>query len=363
MSHSATIWALQQRGLTPAQRVVLFYLADRHNPDYGCFPSQAQLAADCEISRSGLNKLLDELQDRRLIRRERRVHPETHRQMSTRYILGFEKGFEAPSETIKAPDPCPETGHGNPQSEPVDKPKKAVSTVSDSVSKSRVHNLDTNLVSIQPVSTTTARASDEPVDNSPQGRCLAAAGRGLCPAGRQSITVTAEVIDGWLAAGFDLELDVLPVIASRTVAMRISPIRTWAYFSDAVREAHRSRVAKAERARNAENSMVWGGRGGADRQAAALAARSAVGGAASVTQAACPAGGGASGSTSAADGKTPTTHGDDPVLRFHADWVNGDRYLPQNAISNRMASALLKAGLVSRDRMRARGVPFVDGGR
>ncbi|MDO5623030.1 MAG: hypothetical protein Q4G24_16455, partial [Paracoccus sp. (in: a-proteobacteria)] len=80
-----------------------------------------------------------------------------------------------------------------------------------------------------------------------------------------------------------------------------------------------------------------------------------------------PAGSGvapaASAAPGAAVGTTPATPGNDPVLRFHADWVNGDRYLPQNAISNRMAAALLKAGLVSRERMQARGVPFVDGGR
>ncbi|SEG14890.1 hypothetical protein SAMN05421751_11282 [Jhaorihella thermophila] len=40
MSHYATTWAIRQRGLKPATKLVLWYLADRHNPDYGCFPSQ-----------------------------------------------------------------------------------------------------------------------------------------------------------------------------------------------------------------------------------------------------------------------------------------------------------------------------------
>jgi DNA-binding MarR family transcriptional regulator len=62
MSHKATNWAFQQRGLKPAERVVLLCLADRHNPDHGCFPSQEQLAADCEMSRSGLNVHLDALE-------------------------------------------------------------------------------------------------------------------------------------------------------------------------------------------------------------------------------------------------------------------------------------------------------------
>ena len=54
MSHRATNWAIQQRGLAPATKLVLWHLCDRHNPDYGRFPSQDQLAADAEISRAEL---------------------------------------------------------------------------------------------------------------------------------------------------------------------------------------------------------------------------------------------------------------------------------------------------------------------
>jgi hypothetical protein len=55
MSHKATNWAIQLRGLSPVTKLVLWYLCDRHNPDFGCFPSQDQLAADAEISRASLN--------------------------------------------------------------------------------------------------------------------------------------------------------------------------------------------------------------------------------------------------------------------------------------------------------------------
>jgi hypothetical protein len=34
MSHRATNWAIQQRGLAPATKLVLWHLCDRHNPDY-----------------------------------------------------------------------------------------------------------------------------------------------------------------------------------------------------------------------------------------------------------------------------------------------------------------------------------------
>ena len=107
MSHAATNWAIQRRGLKPTTKIVLWHLCDRFNPDYGCFPSQVRLAHDCEISRSTLNDHLGQLEAAGLLRRVPRIHPVTKRQMPTRYILGFEPGF-----TPHDPNPCPETGHG-----------------------------------------------------------------------------------------------------------------------------------------------------------------------------------------------------------------------------------------------------------
>jgi hypothetical protein len=104
MSHKATVWAIQQRGLKPATKIVLWFLCDRHNPDFGCFPTQARLADDAEISISALNEHLARLEELRLIHRVRVHDPRTHKRQATRYILGFEDGF--PQE------PCPETGDG-----------------------------------------------------------------------------------------------------------------------------------------------------------------------------------------------------------------------------------------------------------
>ena len=143
MSHKATNLAIQQRGLSPVTKLVLWHLCDRHNPDYGCFPSQDQLAADVEICRASLNVHREKLQATGLIRRERRVDEATHRQKSTRYILGFEDDFHA--------EPCPD------------------------LAKSRVHNLDTNRVR-EPVTTTTRDAGAR-IDL--DAACLAACGEGL----------------------------------------------------------------------------------------------------------------------------------------------------------------------------------------
>ena len=105
MSHKATVWAIQQRGLKPATKIVLWFLCDRHNPDFGCFPTQERLAEDAEMSVSALNDHLARLEALRLIHRVRTHDPRTHKRQATRYILGFEDGF--PQE------PCPETGVGH----------------------------------------------------------------------------------------------------------------------------------------------------------------------------------------------------------------------------------------------------------
>jgi hypothetical protein len=123
MSHRATIWAIQQRGLKPATKIVLWFLCDRHNPDFGCFPTQARLADDAEMSISALNEHLTRLEELRLIHRVRVHDPRTHKRQATRYILGFEDGFpQGPSPETgdgfsrtkeeRGDDPTPDCGHG-----------------------------------------------------------------------------------------------------------------------------------------------------------------------------------------------------------------------------------------------------------
>lgn len=94
MSHRATNWAVEQRGIRPIAKVILWHLADRHHPDNGCFPDQSTLAASCEISRASVNRHLIELETTGLIRREQRLDQITGRQLATRYRLAFEEGFE-----------------------------------------------------------------------------------------------------------------------------------------------------------------------------------------------------------------------------------------------------------------------------
>ncbi len=227
MSHKATNWAIQQRGLSPVTKLVLWYLCDRHNPDFGCFPSQDQLAADAEISRASLNVHLEKLETAGLIRRQRRVDEVTRKQKSTRYVLGFEDDFGG--------EPCPESGHGKPQKPCPD------------FGKSRVQILDTNLVR-EPVTTT---AHDAGASGAAEAACLTACGEGLTPSARAAITTTRPVIDAWLAAGYDLAADILPTLAERTKRKRADPIRTWGYFTTAIAKRHTQRTALATKPKSA----------------------------------------------------------------------------------------------------------------
>ncbi len=138
MSHNATNWAIRQRGLKPATKLVLWQLCDRHNPDQGCFPSQDKLARDCEMSRSSLNDHLKILEDRGLIRRDQRINEATKRQESTCYIFAFEEGFVC-AEKEAAPQDVAELCSNGAVSEKSQEP-------SPKNEDFRVRNSDTNLV-------------------------------------------------------------------------------------------------------------------------------------------------------------------------------------------------------------------------
>lgn len=138
MSHAATNWAIIQRGLKPATKIVLWHLCDRHHPDHGCFPSQDTLAGDCELSRASLNTHLASLEQAGLIRREQRRNVRTKRNKSTVYRFAFESDFEP----LVAEKPCPDSGHGNEAGAVSRNGAEPCPDFADS----RVQNLDSNPV-------------------------------------------------------------------------------------------------------------------------------------------------------------------------------------------------------------------------
>jgi hypothetical protein len=330
MSHKATLWAIEQRGLKPTTKIVLWHLSDRFNPDFGCFPSQARLAEDCEISRSTLNDHLDRLEAAKLLRRVQRVDPVTKRQMPTRYILGFEDG-----STPHDPEPCPESGHGDwPISggddsssgtdHPADpspeighgNPPEAVSGFcSDPCpenAESRVRNPDTNLVR-EPLS--------KPVKEEEGAQARAAISDQFFGEVLSALGLDATALPGWWQ-GWPPRLhvqrwrDELGLTAAEIVAAAEASRQEHPEPPDGPKALDRAMQRAAQR--KTEDA------GRRRRKPKAVPAPAAK----------------------------PITD----LPAFYAKIVNADGYLPVSAISNTMRDAMLGRGLVTAERLRERGI-------
>lgn len=73
MSHYMTALAMQQKGLKPATKVVLYWLADHHNSETGlCFPSLSILAEECDLDRSTIIRHIVILEGKGLLMRVNR---------------------------------------------------------------------------------------------------------------------------------------------------------------------------------------------------------------------------------------------------------------------------------------------------
>ena len=337
MSHDATNWAIKQRGLKPATKIVLWHLCDRFNPDYGCFPSQARLAHDCEISRSTLNDHLRQLEAGGLLSRVPRIDPVTKRQLPTRYILGFERGF-TPADVVPSPeighgitgsveitddtskcsldepgsnDPCPDFGHG---SDP-----KAVSGFSPDPcpenGQSRVRNPDTNLVR-EPLSKSVKEEEDAAAREADFDRffaellsALGFAANANLPAWWQGEAVRTHV-RRWTD---DLGLSEDRILQTATETRRDHPNPP---------DGPKALDRFMERA------------AGCDAQAAANAGKAKR--------------------SSKAQSKPRPSH--DETAAFYAAKVNSDEYLPPNMISAATCGLMLERGLVTPERLRMRGV-------
>jgi len=320
MSHKATVWAIQQRGLKPATKIVLWFLCDRHNPDFGCFPTQARLADDAEMSISALNAHLSRLEELRLIHRVRAHDPRTHKRQATRYILGFEDSFpqEPTPETgdgltgtnkEQHADPTPETGHG------------AISGFSAKPSpdfaQSHLRNPETNLVR-EPLSKPVKEEEDAQARDFDFDRFFAEllSALGLDPAS----------LPGWWQ-GWPARLH----------------IRRW--IDDLGLSEDRIIEVATETRRDHPNPPD--GPKALDRAMERAAQRDAQ-----------PAAGAAKRQRSKRVRKvdlTPRPSTDD-LAAFYADLVNSDRYLPVSTISNTTRDAMLARGLVTPERLRMRGV-------
>jgi hypothetical protein len=315
MSHKATVWAIQQRGLKPATKIVLWFLCDRHNPDFGCFPTQARLADDAEMSISALNEHLAKLEMLRLIHRVRVHDPRTHKRQATRYILGFEDGFPQ--------KPTPETGHGlfgteeeqhvDPTPETGDRAISGFSVKpSPDFAQSHLRNTETNLVR-EPLSKPVkeeedAQARDSNLENffAELLGALGFAADASLPAWWQGLPAQLHV-RRWID---DLGLSEDRIIETATETRRDHPNPP-----DGPKALDRFMERAAQ----------------CDAQAAADASS-----------------GKAKRQRKRDVGPPPS---EDQLAAFYAAKVNSDEYLPASMISNAMCEAMLARGLVTRERL------------
>jgi hypothetical protein len=350
MSHAATNWAIQQRGLKPTTKIVLWHLCDRFNPDYGCFPSQVQLAYDCEISRATLNRHLDDLEACGLIRRIRMVDHRTGQQRPTRYLLGCEPGFpppgasapdadqSAPFDPDAAATPCPDLRHG-PEHENISAdnglsadspPTPCVNSGHGAVSHfnaipclkngdSRVSNRDTNLVR-EPLTKPVKEEEDACASVADDFFEKLLTALGLDPA----------ALPGWWQGSPPRE-----------------HVRRW---RDDLGLSEEAIITVAEETRR-DHPAPPDGPKALDRFMERAVQRQA--------QQASPCGStGSNRNKRKSRQNTPSAPlpSADETAAFYADLVNSDRFLPASTISNAMRDAMLVRGLVTVERLRERGV-------
>jgi hypothetical protein len=73
MSHYMTALAMQQKGIKPATKIVLYWIADHHNSGTdACFPSLATLSDECEMSKRAVQAHIDTFSYAGLIERVER---------------------------------------------------------------------------------------------------------------------------------------------------------------------------------------------------------------------------------------------------------------------------------------------------
>ena len=334
MSHEATNWAIKQRGLKPATKIVLWHLCDRFNPDYGCFPSQDRLAHDCEISRSTLNDHLGQLEAVGLLRRVPRLDPVTKRQLPTRYILGFEPGF-----TPVAVVPCPKRGHG--EDEGAENPDNADACVADGMTDTLPCPDFGHGVGARPVSDFPAEPCPENAesrvrisDTNPVREPLSKPVKE--EEGAQARAAISDEVFGDLLAALGLDPAALPGWwQGWPPRLHVQRWRDELGLTEA-------EILAASEVSRQEHPNPPDGPKALDRAMQRAAQRKVEdAGRKRRKPKAAPA---------------PAAKPITDLPAFYADLVNSDRYLPVSAISNTMRDAMLARGLVKAERLRERGV-------
>ena len=126
MSFEAVNWAWKQRHLSVHEKMVLLALANRHNPDYGCYPSIRKIVEDVEFSRSTVIRAIKNLQACGLLCVQE-AKRENGSQTSNRYVLSFETVHKISTPQCQSETPPsvsvtpPPVSEGHPHKQVIDK--------------------------------------------------------------------------------------------------------------------------------------------------------------------------------------------------------------------------------------------------
>lgn len=207
MSIQAVAWAIEQKTGSPAGKVVLICLANYADENGECWPSQATIAKETELSERSVREWLQKLEDAGIISREHRQRQDGSRKSDLIRLNTHpakSSGRRTPNRQEVPNQPA--GGSGLTSFEPSVEPSAAAREKSDLI-----------------------RLTDQLLDAVGEGN--------IHPHGALDLSA----ILGLTAAGVDLETDILPTIRAR--ASRLTrPVRSWAYFTDAIRDAYNRRI-------------------------------------------------------------------------------------------------------------------------
>jgi len=208
MSIQAVAWAIDQKTGSAAGKVVLICLANYADEHGECWPSQETIAAETELSERSVREWLQKLEEAGLLTRTPRRR---------------EDGYRASDLIRLACKNQPAKSAGKAKSH-----RQLAPTLPEPVAGPTTFE-----PSVEPA------AAREPGDlDQLQSKLLDAAGEDKIH-GHGAFDLSA--ILGLIAAGVDLETDILPTIRARSARLT-RPVRSWGYFADAIRDAYNRRI-------------------------------------------------------------------------------------------------------------------------
>lgn len=214
MSIEAIKWAFDFEAKNSSEKAILLALANYAGGDGRCHPGQENIAKKASCTDRTVRAVLADLEERGIVARERRVRKDGSRTSDTIVLLPMSSQPENPSGSEEA-------NRKNASSQPEN---------------------PSGLTSFEPSVEPSAAAREKPDLDILTGKLLEAVGEGnIHPHGALDLSA----ILGLTAAGVDLETDILPTIRAR--ASRLTrPVRSWAYFTDAIRDAYNRRIAAGQ---------------------------------------------------------------------------------------------------------------------